>query len=177
MNDCYKFHHGIRLRRILKHKKIIIRHYAKKVGLTPPWLYDNFEKAQIKEDRLTKLLAAIPLTMEDFYHWDSLTADKSLHQGERVFIYLEENKLKVKKVAESLGISVSELYEWGGQQTLSAMQLLALQTSIQFDPAYFNRPQTTEPEINWKEAFLDKRMELQQCHREIRSLKKKLKVS
>ncbi|MBV8254493.1 MAG: hypothetical protein JO154_17970 [Chitinophaga sp.] len=137
MHDQYNFHHGVRLGRILRQKKISVIRFAAMTGIVRQWVYDNLEQSDIKKKRLVELLAAFPMTLQEFYCWNSIQHDNSSHQGEMLLTYMANNHLKVRKVAKQLGIKLSELYKWGELRVLSKEQLLALQTSIQFAPEHF----------------------------------------
>ena len=173
MSVPYYIHAGVRLRRILRQKEIVILHYAKKAGLTPQGLYRYFSQDVIKREKLEVLLDAVPITLEDFYQWKSLE-ESSLHQGELLLLYLAQHKIKVKQLADQLQLPVNDMYEWFDCARLSDSQLLRLYTELLIPPAWFKDPQALKPPIDWEQAYLDKCMEALQYVRKVSVLEKKI---
>ena len=173
MSVPYYVHAGARLRRILRHKEIVILHYARKVKLTPQGLYRYFSQASIKREKLDLLLAAVPVTLEDFYHWNSLEGN-TWHQGELLQLYLAKQKIKDKQLAALLHLSLDEIHEWLDSAQFSRVQLELLQEHLQLSPGYFTDPQALKQGVNWMEAYLDKCMEVQQYARKINTLEKRI---
>lgn len=173
MSVPYYVHAGARLRRILRQKEIVILHYAKKAGLTPQGLYRYFSQPDIKREKLEVLLDAVPVTLTDFYHWNSLDGN-ALHQGELLLLYLAQHKIKVKQLADQLHLPVNELYNWFDCSRLNDAQLQQLHTGLLISPEYFTEPTAGKPGINWVEAYLDKCMEVQQYIRKVNTLEKKI---
>ncbi|WP_160714589.1 hypothetical protein [Chitinophaga solisilvae] len=175
MTIPYYIHEGARLRRILRQKNIIILQYAKQTGLTPPGLYRYFNQPVIKARKLDTLLAAIPLTKNDFYHWDSLE-NLPLHQGELLLLYFAQQKLSLRGVAASLEITVPELYDWLDTDRFSPEQLTQLYQRLGLPATYFTDPVHAQKGVNWLEAYLDKCMEMQHYIRKIKTLEKRGKA-
>ena len=173
MSVPYYVHAGARLRRILRQKKIVILHYAKKAGITPQGLYPYFSQPVIKRKKLEILLNAVPITLTDFYHWNSLD-ENTLHQGELLLLYLAQHKIKIRHVADQLQLTESKLYDWFDCNSFSDAQLQQLHTGLLISPAYFTDPPAGRPGTNWMEAYLDKCMEAQQYARKLHTLEKKI---
>ena len=72
MSVPYTIHEGARLRRVLRRKEVVILQYAKQVNMSPQGLYRYFWQGSIKKSKLASLLAAVPVSQEEFYHWSSL---------------------------------------------------------------------------------------------------------
>lgn len=173
MSVPYYVHAGARLRRILRQKEIVILHYSKKAGLTPQGLYRYFSQGSIKREKLEVLLNAVPVTLEDFYHWDSLETN-AWHQGELLLLYLAKQKIETKQLAAQLDISESDLQEWLDCSQFSDVQLRKLENQSGLDRDYFTNPQSLRQEVNWVEAYLDKCMEIQQYIRKVNTLEKRI---
>lgn len=152
---------------------MVILHYSKKAGLTPQGLYRYFSQASIKREKLEVLLNAVPVTLEDFYHWDSLAAN-AWHQGELLLLYLAKQKIKTKQLATQLALSESELQEWLDCSQFSYVQLRKLEDRLQLNPEYFADPHSLKQDVNWVEAYLDKCMEIQQYIRKVNTLEKRI---
>ncbi|SEW07053.1 helix-turn-helix domain-containing protein [Chitinophaga arvensicola] len=173
MSVPYYVHAGSRLRRILRQQEIVILRYAKKAGLTPQGLYRYFSQATIKREKLEVLLEAVPVTLEDFYHWDSLDAN-TWHQGELLLLYLAKQKIKTKQLAAQLQLSEGELQDWLDCTQFSQVQLRKLEELLGIVPEYFTDPHSLRQDVNWVEAYLDKCMEIQQYVRKVNTLEKKI---
>jgi len=175
MSLPYNIHAGARLRRILRQKGIVILHYSKKAGLTPQGLYRYFSQATIKREKLEVLLDAVPITLEDFYHWDSLAAN-AWHQGELLLLYLAKQKIKTKQLTDRLHLSENDVQEWLDCSQFSEVQLRTLEHQLGLDPAYFTDPQLLKRHVNWEEAYLDKCMEAKYYKRKVNILEKKISI-
>ncbi|MEZ2441422.1 hypothetical protein AB6805_06855 [Chitinophaga sp. RCC_12] len=173
MSVPYYVHAGARLRRILRQKEIVILHYAKKVKLTPQGLYRYFSQAAIKKEKLDILLEAVPVTLEDFYHWNSLEGN-TCHQGELLQLYLAKQKITDEQLAAQLHISLNNMHEWLDTAVFSDKQLELLREHLQLSPGYFTGPPALKQEVNWVEAYLDKCMEVQQYARKVSTLEKRI---
>jgi len=173
MSVPYYVHAGARLWRILRQKKIVILHYSKKAALTPQGLYRYFFQASIKREKLEVLLNAVPITLEDFYHWDSL-GENVWHQGELLLLYLAKQKIKTKQLATQLGLSESDLREWLDCSQFSDVQLRKLENQLDLHREYFTDPHSLKQDVNWVEAYLDKCVEIQQYIRKVNTLEKRI---
>lgn len=171
----YYVHAGARLRRILRQKEIIILHYAKKAELTPQGLYRYFSQPSIKRSKLEVLLEAIPVTMEEFYQWNSLDGS-ILHQGELLQLYLAQNKITTQQLANKLELDIEVVSDWLDTARFSHEQLQLLQSKSGIAPAWFTDPQQLKQDVNWVEAYLDKCAEAQQYARRLHVLEKKLQL-
>ncbi|MCW3462228.1 hypothetical protein [Chitinophaga nivalis] len=173
MSLPYYMHAGARLRRILRQQQVVILHYAKKVGLTPPGLYRYFCQPVIKRKKLEVLLAAVPITQEAFSQWGSLNT-VPFHQGELLLIFLAQQKIREKQLAARLNITLATMQEWCDTAQFSQDQLQRLCEVPGLSQAYFDNPEQARKGVNWLEAYLDKCMEVQQCNRKISTLEKKI---
>ena len=175
MSVPYYVHAGARLRRILRQKRIVILHYAKKTGLTPQRLYRYFSLSSIKREKLEILLGAIPVTLEDFCNWNSLEGN-SWHHGELLQLYLAKQKIKDKQLAALLLLPMGEVHEWLDTAVFTYAQLQQLHQQLELPAGYFMGPQSIKQEVNWAEAYLDKCMEVQQYIRKVNTLEKRINV-
>ncbi|GEP93106.1 hypothetical protein SAMN05660909_04978 [Chitinophaga terrae (ex Kim and Jung 2007)] len=172
MSVPYTIHEGARLRRILRRKEVVILQYAKKVSMSPQGLYRYFWQANIKKSKLAALLAAVPVSQEEFYHWSSIEG-APCHQGELLLLHLAKLGMKIERFAESLQLSPSQLFEWVDAPVFSALQLEKL-SGLFPDLSFLETPQLFSQEINWREAYLDVCEANHQHIRKIATLEQKI---